>query len=82
MKKTKAVLGDWNMTCDRSGKVYPRSEMKQEWTGRWVHYTKWEAQHPQEIITPKRDDQTVWPVRSESEPIFISNKTPYSGSID
>jgi len=66
-----AKVGDYNMTSDRSGFVYPRSEMRQEWTGRWVHYSEWEPQQPQEIITPKKDNQRVWPVRDEQAVVNV-----------
>lgn len=66
-----AKVGDYNMTSDRSGFVYPRSEMRQEWTGRWVHYSEWEPQQPQEIITPKKDNQRVWPVRDEQPVVNV-----------
>jgi len=71
-----AKVGDYNMTSDRSGFVYPRSEMRQEWTGRWVHYSEWEPQQPQEIITPKKDNQRVWPVRDEQAVVNVNANAP------
>lgn len=76
-----AKVGDYNMTSDRSGFVYPRSEMRQEWTGRWVHYSEWEPQQPQEIITPKKDNQRVWPVRDEQPVVMVSTSAESSGPV-
>lgn len=73
MRRTKARLGDWLMTCERSGKVYPRSEMKQEWTGAWVHRSKWEARHPQDIIKSIPDNQSVFPSNKEDELVFVDD---------
>ena len=32
---------------DRSGMAFPYNEMVEEWTGARVHYTEFEAKHPQ-----------------------------------
>ena len=32
---------------DRSGMAFPYNEMVEEWTGARVHYTEYEAKHPQ-----------------------------------
>jgi len=50
--------------------------MRQEWTGRWVHYSEWEPQQPQEIITPKKDNQRVWPVRDEQAVVNVNANAP------
>lgn len=75
MRKTRAVLGDWNMTCQRTGRVFKRSEMKQEWTGLWVHKSVWEPRHPQDIITPKDDQTSVYPATPEA-PLVFDQYTP------
>lgn len=72
-KKSAWGSGDYNMTSDRNGYVYPRSEMRQEWTGRWVHISEWEPMHPQEILTVKKDNQRVWPVRQEATVINVTD---------
>lgn len=38
---------------------YPRSEMRQEWTGRWVHKASWDPRHPQLDQKTPRDRQRV-----------------------
>ena len=32
---------------DRSGMQFPYLEMRREWNGSWVHYSEYEAKHPQ-----------------------------------
>lgn len=59
MKKDRAVPGDWNVYCDRSGKKYKRSECKKTWDGLIVHKDKWEPRHPQDFIPAVSDDVAV-----------------------
>jgi hypothetical protein len=81
MAKTKAVMGVHNMTCDRSGKVYPSNEMKKEWTGAWVHKSKWEPKHPQLMIKSRKEKIAVEPARPEDALDFIPyTPVPMPGS--
>jgi hypothetical protein len=73
MSKSKWGSGDYNMTSDRNGFVYPRSEMRQEWTGKWVHKSEWEERHPQDLIKAVKDKQRVWPVRTEAEVVEVTD---------
>jgi len=70
-RKEKAILGDYNMTSDRNGRVYKRSEMRKEWTGNWVHKSEWEPKHPQLVIIPRVEKIAEQPARSEDDPLFI-----------
>lgn len=65
--------GDYNMTSDRNGNVYPRSEMRKEWNGKWVHKSEWEERHPQDIIKAIKDNPGVTPVRSESAVVNVTD---------
>lgn len=50
---------DYPMICERTGMRFMRSEMRQEWTGRWVHKDVWEPKHAQLTPNIPRDDQRV-----------------------
>ena len=54
--------GDWWMICERTGGKFLRSEMRQEWTGAWVHQSVWEPRHPQDSVKAVPDDPSVSPV--------------------
>lgn len=59
------IPGDWWMICERTGGKFLRSEMRQEWTGAWVHKSVWEPRHPQDLIKSVPDDTSVDPVRMD-----------------
>ena len=51
---------------DRSGQQFPYREMRKEWNGSFVHYTEYEAKHPQ--LDPrhhKADAQGLRDARSD-----------------
>ena len=49
-------MGDYWMISDMSGQKFPRSQMRQNYKGMWVHgETEWEPKHPQERIRVKKD---------------------------
>jgi hypothetical protein len=50
---------DYKVTCDRSGMVFLRSECRMTWDNKLVAKKYWEPRHPQDIIRPKTDDQTI-----------------------
>ena len=41
---------------DRSGQQFRYSEMVREWNGSWVHFSEYEAKHPQLTPRPKGGD--------------------------
>ena len=59
------IPGDWWMICERTGGKFRRSEMRQEWTGAWVHQSVWEPRHPQDSVRAVPDDTSVSPVRMD-----------------
>lgn len=66
--------GDYNMTSDRNGNVYPRSEMRREWNSKWVHKSEWEERHPQDVIKAVKDNPRVTPVRDESAVVNVTQQ--------
>ena len=62
---------------DRSGMAFPYNEMVEEWTGARVHYTEFEAKHPQ--LEPRpivQDPQSLQFARAQ-----IANSTCFVGII-
>ena len=64
-RTTKYIAGSHNVTCDRTGRVYKRSDMRYEWNGLLVYKGVWEAKHPQLDLKPKEESIAVNDVRSE-----------------
>lgn len=67
-----AVMGEWNMICDRSGRRMKSSEARREWTGLIVHRDYWEARHPQDFLRAKPDYQQVPDARPRQADRFLS----------
>ena len=67
--------GDYLITCDRSGFVCKRSEARRTWDNKLVRADFWEPRHPQDIIRPYSDNQSVPDARAEpvDPPIFDGN---------
>jgi hypothetical protein len=62
---------------DRSGMAFPYNEMVEEWTGARVHYTEYEAKHPQ--LEPRpivQDPQSLQFARAQ-----IANSTCFVGLV-
>lgn len=53
------ATGDYLITCDRSGFVCKRSEARTTWDNKLVRADFWEPRHPQDIIRPYSDNQSV-----------------------
>ena len=72
-KKSKAI-------SDRSGMEFPYREMVKEWNGSLVHYTEYEAKHPQLEPKPKGGDaqglQDARPARTEPAVARILDLNP------
>lgn len=70
MTKTRArryVPGDHKVICDLCGLTYMRSETKMQWDNLLACRECYSPKHPQDIIRPKTDKQTVDIARPESE---------------
>ena len=74
--KTRAIIGEHNVTCDLSGKVYKRSEMRYTWDGYLVHKSKWDAKHPQLELRQRKESIAVKDVRSEGPDYFPTPPLP------
>ena len=62
---------------DRSGMAFPYNEMVKEWNGSIVHYTEFEAKHPQlEPLPIVTDPQSL-----ENAKPQIANSTCFVGKI-
>jgi hypothetical protein len=75
-RKTKAISGEHNVTCDRTGMVFKRSEMRYEWNGLLVHKSVWEPKHPQLNLRPRKEEIAVRDARSEGPAYFPTPPTP------
>ena len=51
--------GDYLVKCDKSGFVCKRSECRYTWDGKLVRADFWEPRHPQDIIRPYSDNDSV-----------------------
>jgi hypothetical protein len=59
MNRTPAYDGDHLVICDYSGFTCKRSDCRKTWDGKIVRKDFWEPRHPQDIIRPRRDDQSI-----------------------
>jgi len=80
IRAKKPKLGDYKMRCDRSGHVFPASEMRKEWTGMWVHQDYWEPRHPQDFVRGRADNQRVPVARPDPSNISLLKSASGSGT--
>ena len=73
---SRAISGEHNVTCDRTGRVFKASEMRREWNGLLVHKSVWEAKHPQLELRPRREEIAVQNARSEGPDYEPTPPTP------
>ena len=64
--------GDHWVICDKSGFKVPFSETKKEWNGLRVWSKFYEPRHPQDFVKGRRDNQTVYDPRVESDDVFLT----------
>jgi len=57
--------GDYRVICDQSGFSCLRSECRMRWDGRLVRADFWEPRHPQDIIRPHRENNSILDARPE-----------------
>ena len=69
------IDGDYKVVCSKSGFTCLRSECRRTWDNRLVRWDFWEPRHPQDIIRPYSDDQSVPDGRPEpvDPPLFDGN---------
>jgi hypothetical protein len=51
--------GDFLASCDRCGRKFPGSELRQEWTGLRVCRDDWDPRHSQDLKRGKPEHQGV-----------------------
>jgi hypothetical protein len=69
---------------DRSGMAFPYTEMVREWNGSLVHYSEYEAKHPQLEPKPRGADpqglQNARPARTEPAVARILDENPLTAT--
>lgn len=63
--------GDHLSTCDRCGFTRYGSEMKKEWTGLIVCPECYDPRHPQDLVRPKADNQSVKDPRPAPTVVYL-----------
>lgn len=63
MKRRRGSRGDYLIQSDRSGFVYPASEMVTQWDGLLVHRSEVEERNPQEFVRARKDPEALTDVR-------------------
>lgn len=59
IRKTYLRLGDYNAICDVCGQKYKASELMKRWDGLMVCKDDFEVRHPQELIRPIKERNSV-----------------------
>lgn len=70
--KTTFIKGDWVALCDRCGKKFHASELRETWEGYMVCEKDFETRHPQDFVKAKPDIQTPPWSRPVPEPTYIT----------
>lgn len=65
MSRDRAILGDYNVICDRTGFKVKRSECRRTWDGFLVRKEDWEPRHPMDFLKPRPERQRVRDARPE-----------------
>jgi len=68
--------GDPNMICDRCGKKFKKSMLRETWDHLWVCDKDWESRQPQDKLRAFRDNQSFEDPRPES----VAGVTYWDGS--
>lgn len=63
MKRRRGSKHDYLIRSDRSGFVFPASEMVTQWDGLLVHKSEVEERNPQEFVRARRDPEALTDVR-------------------
>ena len=73
--KTRAISGEHNVTCDVSGRVFKRSDMRYTWDGKLVYKEYWDEKHPQLELRTRRERIAVSDTRSQGPDYFPTPPT-------
>jgi len=57
--------------CQRSGFIYPASELVKEWTGLMVHRRFVDKRNPQDLLKPRAEDRPPLNTSPEPADVFI-----------
>jgi hypothetical protein len=68
---TRAVLGDYNVICDRTSFKKKASECEMEWNGLFVRDQSFETRQPMDLIRAFPDPQAVPLPRPGNADVFI-----------
>lgn len=71
-KKTYFRAGDWNAICDVCARKFKASELMKRWDGLMVCQEDWEVRHPQELIRPIKERNSVPWTRPRPTDDFIN----------
>lgn len=72
LRKTYYKPGDWNALCDVCGEKFKASQLMKRWDGLMVCWDDWEPRHPQELIRPIKERNSVPWTRPRPEDVFIN----------
>lgn len=71
-KRTTYIPGDWNVICDVCGHKYKASQLLKRWDGLMTCSLCWETRHPQELIRPIKERNSVPWTRPRPEGYDVS----------
>lgn len=67
MRRRRGSKHDYLVVSDRSGFVYPASEMVTQWDGLLVHRSEVEERNPQEFVRARKDPEPLTDVRPRGD---------------
>jgi hypothetical protein len=59
IKKTYWRSGSWNVICDVCGEKFKADQLRKRWDGLMVCSEDWEIRHPQDLIRPIKERNSV-----------------------
>jgi hypothetical protein len=71
IKKTYWRSGSWNVICDVCGQKYKAEQLRKRWDGLMVCPEDWEMRHPQDLIRPIKERNSVPWTRPRPEDIMV-----------
>ena len=75
-RHTRAISGEHNVTCDISGMVFKRKDMRYTWDNKLVYKDYWDPKHPQLELRTKKERIAVSDTRSEGPDFFPTPPNP------
>lgn len=70
-RKTYFRSGDWNAICDVCGQKFKAHQLRKRWDGLMVCNEDWEMRHPQDLIRPIKERNSVPWTRPRPEDIDV-----------